>query len=53
MYVHVESNGGFIKRAPNGLTSAFSTPNLHAAIPISARSMNADDDFQDASEDVI
>jgi hypothetical protein len=51
MYTHPESNG-FIKRASNGLISAYSTPNLHTVVPID-RQMSAEDEFHDASETVI
>ncbi|KAI6184421.1 hypothetical protein M3Y97_00594400 [Aphelenchoides bicaudatus] len=54
MYVHVESDG-FIKRSSKGLTTAYSTPNLHAVnAPLTGRSMiSADDDYQDVSENVL
>jgi hypothetical protein len=53
MYVHVESDG-YIKRSSNGLISAYSVPNLHAAnIPQTGRSMADDNEFHDASETVI
>lgn len=52
MHVHVESNG-FIKRSSNGLITAYSTPNLHTTLPTSTRSTSAEDDFQDASEEVV
>ncbi|KAI6226206.1 hypothetical protein M3Y99_01320300 [Aphelenchoides fujianensis] len=42
--------GDFIKRAPSGLPSAYSTPNLHTSGgTLSARSAASDDDYDDAS----